>query len=487
MGHRIAPPASLGEDSAGKSDDRRRLAVVYELVRDAILQGRFAIGEKLLATRELAKHLRLSRNTVSTAYEILVSEGYVQSRTGAGTFVISGAGRTRHDGKRPWSPRLSAWAAAAPEHPRLLEPLGCAIDFRPGVSRRTGHAKAAALFRRAVARLGVPGPGAAGADDPAGRDHLRTLLAAHLRRARGTECRAHDVVLTTGTHQSLDIVARLFSPRAGPIAIEDPGFPLVEMIFSAQGFETVAIPVDEEGVVVKDIPDGVQLIYVTPNNQFPLGVRLSARRRAELLRFAARNNALAIEDDYDGELHRNVGLDETLKSVDLDQRVIYLGSFSKYLTNQFRFGYAVLPTPLRDIFVRAKWLIDRQLSDSVQVISETLLESGFFGRIMRQLEAECSALHRELAEAIETRLGRWLRVTSRNAGLNLTALAAPELDVPRLVGEALERGVGLYDLKRFSRRCELNGLVFGLAALNAKQIRQGIAVVEELAAKQGPR
>lgn len=467
--------------------DRRpggRVARIYDMIRSAIADGRLPPGERLPSTRELAETEGCSRNTVATAYDLLASEGWVGTLTGAGTFVLARRTTSTEMPLQAWTPRLASWAQRLPIRTGLLEPGDARIDFRPGRSSRAGRESGVPLLRHAAARFAFDDRDSASAEDPAGNERLRDLIAVHLGRTRGTACSAGDVVLTTGTHQSLDLLARTLANDAGSVAIEDPGYPLVGLIFGANGFAIDPVPVDEHGIVVARIPERARIVYVTPTNQMPLGVRMSDERRRDLLAFASRVDALIIEDDYDGEIYGVGRHNETLKSLDREGRVVFLSSLSKYLTRRIRFGYAVLPGPIRDTFVRAKWLTDRQVSSAVQFSVEALFEGARFPQLMRRIERDCSLSFNELAHGIETRLANRLTVYSRKPGMHLTALAAPDLDLGALVRDARAAGIGLYELRAFLREPGVGGLVFGVAALTPAEVREGIEVVAEIARRQ---
>ncbi len=472
------PPASDAGIALTRAA-RGKARQLFELLRDEISKQRLKPGDRLPATRKLAKQFGVSRNCVTVAFDMLAADGLVSGRVGAGTFVsgTAAAPDTRSAGHDNVAELLSDWARALPAKPYILAARTARIDFRPGLPNRIGLDACAMPMRRAISRLSQADISAADVNDPAGRMRLRTLIANHLRATRGLPCQASDIVLTSGTHQSLDLIARLFAGRGRKIAVEDPCYPLVPKLFRANGFQVSAVPVDEEGMEISKLAADVKLVYLTPNHQFPLGYRLSTQRREALLELASRQGAFIIEDDYDGELYSVGNLGTGLKADDHQDRVIYLGSFSKYLFPQFRLGFIVAPKSLRDTLIRAKWLTDRQVSLPIQLCLESLLENGDLLKLVRRSERDYTARLELLRQSVERHLAPHFVLPKSAQGFHIVALAVKGFDVAGLVQRALDHGVGIYRLAEFTLESTQDGLIFGLAALSEDEIKEGIRII----------
>ncbi len=454
---------------------------VYQCIRDKV-DGRILLpGDQLPSTRDLSKRLRVARNTVMAAYDMLLAEGHAIARPGAGTFV---APRTRNPIDPPkvgaLQPALGPWGRRLPEEARVLRESRCRLDFRPGSPSTVGLRASGKLMRRALRKLSKWNVRDPAINDPAGHPRVRELLANHLRLTHGFACGADDLVLTNGTQQAFDLVGRLFAAENRVIALEEPGYPPAAVCFASLGFSIAPVPVDKDGIIVSKIPRNAALIYTTPNRQFPLGYRLSMARRRALLSHAATTGAYVIEDDYDGEMHNFEGRPARLKALDGHSRVIYVTSVSKYLIPQLRFGCIVAPVELRALLVRAKWLTDRQVSLLTQSIIEALLQRGVLSRIIRRADRDHVNRHHALRTAVERMLSPWFTATDSSPGMHLTALAAPDVDVDALIAAAASRDVGLYSLRPFCRTSPLHGLLFGLSALSIEEIVDGIAILREL-------
>jgi GntR family transcriptional regulator/MocR family aminotransferase len=283
---------------------RTVLDALHRQLRSAILDGRLEAGLRLPATRVLAHIAGVSRNTAMAAYEQLLAEGYLESRRGSGTFVAAGAGQRV----------LSAPAAAGSRESliRKLRPLwrdaqpvlrpGTPVrfDFRPGYPDQ--RCFPFDTWRRLTVRALRQAARGASFGDPQGDARLRQGIAAHVSATRALACTAADVVITAGAQQAFDLLARVFvTPARTVVALEDPCYVALRNAFASVGAVLREVRVDAEGFMVERCPRRVDVIAVAPSHQFPLGVTMSAARRAALLEHARRADAVIIEDDYDGE------------------------------------------------------------------------------------------------------------------------------------------------------------------------------------------
>lgn len=487
---------------------------IYRAVRDAILSGRVAAGTRLPTTRALAAELSISRGTVVAAFAPLAAEGYVVSQVGAGTFVAAQISTRIHPAtpRGPLRSSVRGRGAAAPPlaPPPRLSRMGRALlassprslydedarraplpfDFRPCVPdlERLSYDG----WRRSLARSAwaVP-PASFDYGDPAGLPGLRQEIAAYLGRARGISCRADEIVIVGGLAQALDLATRLFVDPGDRVLLEDPHYLGARRAFEAAGARLVAAPVDAEGIDLSGIPVGrlerCRLAYVTPSHQFPTGVVMSLARRQALLAWARRANAFVLEDDYDSEFRYAGRAIAALKSLDAEQRVLYVGTFSKTLLPGLRIAYVVVPPGLVDAFRSAKWLADWSSPAFEQAALERFLASGDFERHLRRARTCYAASRAALLEAIDRELAPFspVRHDSR-AGLHLL-LELPELPGDRpfdWVRAGRRRGIGLYPVAP----CHLEGapaalgFVMGFARLGPAEIARGVRELGRLLA-----
>lgn len=467
---------------------------LYDGLRQSILDGRLRAGQRLPATRVLAAELGLSRNTVLLAFELLVSEGYLESRVGAGTFV-----RDDLPDRSPQVPDgVAAGAAGGEAGHALLSERGRAIA---GVrissrGRRSGNrpfqpgAPDLAAFpfdvwsRLAARCLRLLPRAAFGYGDPAGFGPLREAIAAYLRTARAVRCEAEQVIVVGGAQQGLDLAARVLLDEGAPAWVEDPGYQGTRAAFVSAGVRPVPVPVDAEGLQV-DVgaaraPDA-RLAYVTPSYQFPLGVTMSLPRRFQLLDWAERAGAWILEDDYDSE-YRYAGPPlASLQGLDAAGRVIYLGTFSKVLFPALRIGYLVVPPALVDAFVAAKGAADRQGSVLEQAVLADFIAEGHFSRHVRRMRVCYQARQERLVEALRRKLDGVVTVRPADAGMHLVGWLPEGLDDAAVAAEAGAYGLTVPPLSFYAseRRCP-PGLVLGYPAFDDAAIDAGVTRLARL-------
>ncbi len=450
---------------------------IYRQIRRAILSGILRPGDSLPPTRELARTLAVSRATVTVAYERLAGDGFVTSRLGAGTFVGEWGrrpGRETRRGKpdgalRPRSIWKSIALPTAFEHPARF-------DFR------TGFPDASLLpdrtWRRHLARaLRSSDVVAGGYGHPAGHPGLRAAISRHIAASRGVVASMNDVVITSGTQQALDVLARVLLAPGETIAVEDPGYAPARRLFRALGIDVIGAPVDRDGLVVDALTRRIRAVYVTPSHQYPLGMAMTLQRRQALLAWAEQNNAAIIEDDYDGEFRFGGRPLEPLQTLDASGRVIYVGSFSKTISPALRLGFLVAPRSLRSALHKAKFVTDWHSSILAQVALSSFIDEGGFARHIRRTRAIYGERHVLLAGAIVQDFADFLEIIPSNTGLHLAALArSASVDrISEIARSAADRGVAIQTLSTFAvSGSGRAGVVLGYGAIATRQIDEGL-------------
>ncbi|WP_234394875.1 aminotransferase-like domain-containing protein [Acetobacter papayae] len=326
-------------------------ARLYAQLREAILTGRVEAGTRLPASRVLAAELGLSRNTVVAAYTRLADEGYAHARGGAGVYVASVLPEDAA------FPPLEARTDAVPDEGAGAPPVLSARGRQLAAMGLEGGSASPVPFVADVPAFDVfpldswvrlmarswrqVQPDMLGYAPAAGHAPLREVIAQNLRATRFLRAAGSDVIMTSGSQQSLDLLARVLLDPGEAVWVEEPGYGGTRSAFSAAGARLVPVPVDAEGLSVEEgrrrepLP---KLIFVTPSHQYPLGVTMSMARRVELLAFAQSCGALVVEDDYDSEFRYAGTTLPALQSMDSAGRVFYLGTFSKSLLPRFGLG-----------------------------------------------------------------------------------------------------------------------------------------------------
>ena len=454
---------------------------IYRQLRRAIVAGQLRPGDPLPPSRELARRLSVSRTTVTGAYERLAGEGFVTARVGAATIVSEHLAPARSRAKnRKIGDTLRAraiWDAIPMPTTVFTQPSQ--FDFRSGPPD-------SALFphdawRRLMARqLRSEAKGAIVYDHPAGNRQLREAIAHHIGVARGVEASADDVIVTNGTQQALDLIARvLFSP-GDHVAMEDPGYALARWAFAALGLRLRGVPVDRDGLRIDALPKQARAVYVTPSHQYPLGVSMSLSRRLALLAWAERHNTAIIEDDYDSEFRFGGRPIEPLRMLDTNGRVIYIGSFSKTLLPTLRLGFIVAPPSLREALHKAKLVTDWHTPTTVQAVLAQFIDGGGFARHIRKAREVYRARHRLIMDALGRDFADHLEAIPSTVGLHIAALArtASAEQIGIVARESSDRGVVVQELAKLGISSSgPSGLLLGYGAIPAARIEEGLRLL----------
>lgn len=457
---------------------------IYRALRLRILDGRLAAGERLPSTRDLAAQLGVSRKTTLEVFERLTAEGYLHARQGDGTFVA--AGLTRRPDEQGHTARASAtgiWETLP--HTLAMPRPGSMLsyDFMGGVTDKSQFPFA--VWRRYINQALRTQAHSRGAyRDPAGEQELRLAISRYLGFNRALPSNWQDVIVTQGAQQALDLLGRVLISPGDVVAVEDPGYPPARASFATQGARIAAVPVDEQGIIVAQIPDAARLVYVTPSHQFPLGMPMSLERRIALLDWARQRDAVIIEDDYDGEYRFEGRPLDTLKSLDQAGLVAYVGTFSKTLFPDLRIGYLVPPASLQSALCKAKQLADWHGCTLTQTALANFILNGDFSKHLRRMHKQYTARRALLHAMLQDELAPWLAPQAAVAGIHLVAKFKMPLDVPALIAAARDVDVGLYSTSNFYfQQAPEPGLLFGYAGLGVAEIRIGLSRLGELLRK----
>jgi GntR family transcriptional regulator/MocR family aminotransferase len=456
-------------------------------LRAAIVSGTLRPGAALPATRTLAAELGVSRNTVVTAYEQLCAEQLAVAEVGRGTFVaaaVTPSSPQRTEGPAPAPAPLHEVSRYAARLRALPAPVLRGPQPQLRYDMRYGEPLVDPLLMSSWRRaLGQAAMNCRENYPPCiGEAALRRAIAEYVLRRRGVLCDADDVVIVSGTHQAICLLARILLDEGDRVAVEDPGYEASVQALQAGGARLVDVPFDAHGLEVSALPrTGVRMILVTPSHQFPTGAVMSLERRRALLEHADATGSWVIEDDYDGEFRYDGTPLPALRALEAgERRVSYVGTFSKVLFPGLRLGYVVCPRALHDDLVAAKRLDDRGCSSVDQLALAQLMESGAFDRHLRRAAVELRRRRASLLDGLRRHAGDHVVVHDSCAGMHVVGWlpAWPADRVRSLVDLAAERGLGLHSIAPHYRRAPpAQGLLFGYATLSVKQLGAATALL----------
>lgn len=472
---------SLSFDPSGiQLDPRGGLSrQLYQALRERVLDGRLPSNTRLPASRDLARTLGISRNSVVRAYDQLYAEGFIESRVGDGTYIA----------KLSTAPKKPPQPASHEVIPSPAETLVApAISTGPPRAFRVGIAAfdlfPFTLWAQLQARFWRnPDPALLGYADAMGDKRLREMIAAYLRGARGLHCDAGQIIITNGAQQAISLCGQVLLKPGNDVAVENPGYRSAVSALSEAGGRPVGIPVDNQGLDCAELlkAEGCRLVYVTPSHQYPSGVTMSLARRLELLEWAKQRDGYIIEDDYDSEYRYSGAPLAPLAALDQQGRVLYVGTFSKVAFPGLRLGFLLLPPGLVAEFARRRGAEVRHSEIGTQQVMAEFMAAGHFQRHIRRMRRAARSRLLALQEAWPVDIPGCAPFPTIEAGLHLSMLVDNHEREAELVDKARAAGVEINRLSDYWLRDsnvpvdKRAGLVLGFAGVNEVAIKKAVA------------
>lgn len=442
------------------SEKRPLYFEIYRQLRQQIEQGELPAGSKLPSKRALASQLNVSVNTVDSAYSQLQSEGFVESRPKSGYYVCVIDALQK-----------LALPKHAPSAPEAAED-GVRVDFAPG-----GIALEKFPFSvwQRLLRGCFDDPDALRRSERQGDPGLRQAVADYLYAARGVRCDAERVVIGAGTDNLMSILSYLL-PDSCKLAVENPVYNKAYLLFSRMGHQVLPAEIDKQGVMIERL-EGLDdvVLYTTPSHQYPLGISMPMGRRVKLLNWAGQGRfRYIIEDDYDSEFRYDARPLPSLQSIDHNDRVIYLGTFSRSVAPSVRVSYMVLPPALLECYHTRYAVFSSQVSRLEQAALREFLVRGHFETHLNRMRVYYRSKRKFLIDALAPLEGQ-LRIIGEAAGHHLTVKAENGLTEREMCRTALEQGVRVYPISPyFIGPCPYDGKVLlGFGGLSDDAIRVG--------------
>jgi GntR family transcriptional regulator/MocR family aminotransferase len=442
-----------------------------DYIKREISNGNISGGEKLPSKRNLSTYLGLSINTIQASYDQLIAEGYVKSLPRKGLYVTK------------LEEKIYERKVEAPKKQKIdngKENLKIKIDFSSGKVDLENFPYS--LWRKLTIESIYADRGELFyTGDPQGEQLLREEIAKYLFESRGVRCSGDQIVLGAGTQLLIGLLCLVIG-KEYLYAIEEPGFHRTREVLRDQSLEVVPIPLDQDGICMNSLKSSrARIVYVTPSHQFPYGMVMPVSRRMELLNWAEEMDGYIIEDDYDGEFRYKGKPIPSLQGLDINERVVYLGTFSKSLIPSIRISYLVLPKPLlikyKQYFTVYKQTVSRLHQDTLF----RFMSQGHWERHLNKMRTLYRKKHNVLLTSIEKYMGNSVTIIGERAGLHILIRVKNEMSEKELVETALTKGVRVYPVSIYYRnfvKTQNSLILLGFGGLTLREIEEGIRALK---------
>lgn len=457
-----------------------------------ISKGLITPGQRLPSCRKLANRLGISRNTVVSAYQVLVYDSIVEAREKSGYFVHKHAralstAPTEHTSKKIKNKNLFNHLRPniSPDDFNIIKRPHDWVKYPyPFVCNQIDAKRfPLANWRKCSADILSQSKSAQVISDYSYNDcdELLTEIRTRLLPSRGIIADKDEILLTAGTQQAIFLTAMLFGNSNRKIAIENPCYPDAKNIFNLFFNNVEHIKLDGEGMLCNDQLSQCDIAYVTPGHQYPTSIRMSPNRRKDLLASAQRNNIVIIEDDYDSKIDFSSVPTTALKADDTDNNVIYIGSLSKDLSPGIRIGYMVAPPDFIHEAKNLRGMMIRHLPPFLQLTAAHFIRLGHHDALINKLKriyerrwsTAHHALHKNFPEC---------EIISGEGGTNFIIITPYKYDFVPLAEQALKKGIVIDSLTRcFPDETDSYGMFrLGVSAIGIKQISKGIQLLRNV-------
>jgi GntR family transcriptional regulator/MocR family aminotransferase len=466
----------------GNIDDYKNIYVnLYNAIREAIITKSLDENIKLPPSRILAIDLEVSRSTILKAYDLLVLEKYVKSIPGSGYYIaISNEEKIQYNlnieiiqGKYP---KISKRGSAFKKNIQIINSKSNrGIAFRPGLPPLD-------IFpvkqwkKLTNDYWHTSRPSELSYSNTIGIGCLRDNISNYLKICRNIECDSDQIIITTGSLHSLSLIADSLIDKEDEVVLENPTYPYAYNLFNGLRANIYAASIDAEGIIVKNIKSkSPKLVYTTPSNQYPTGIKMSYNRRIELLNWAANKNTIIIEDDYDHEFSNWENPISSIFSLDKQERTVYLGTFNKLLHPSIRLGYMIVPYYLLDTITALYQHSSRFVSPSTQKILSDFIEQNYLNKHLRHV-IEVSKERREVfLESFSNNFEQDILIDSSNTGLQIIGTLRDHVDDVLLSNFYDKKNITVHPFSNyFIEGKKQNGIVMGYSSVNTKTIKDTI-------------
>ena len=463
---------------------------IYEYIKNEIVDGKISKGEKLPSTRLLAKNLSVSRSTAELAYDQLLAEGYIEAEPYRGYFVCDIEAlyqleqrnhmqeklQAGQDWQPGWKTEIKHGAGSSKQKEIDFSPYTIDTQNFPYNVWRKLHKNVLLDDREEILLSG----------DGQGDHELRMAIADYLHQARGVNCVAEQIIIGAGNEYLELLLAQVLGEKK-TVLMDDPTYLQAYRTFSNMGYLVKNIPAEQGSMPIEAVRrENADILYVMPSHQFPLGTVMPLKQRLELLKWASeKEGRYLIEDDHDSEYRYKGKPIPSLQSIDHEEKVIYLGTFSKSIAPSLRISYMVLPQHLLKNYQRYCGFYSTTVSKIQQEVLCGFIRGGYFGRHLNKMRGIYKIKHDFLVSELKKR--PWVEnIAGDNAGLHVLVHVDTQMNEAELCERAAEQGIHLMGIsEHYIHKPPVSKpvILLGYGKPDEKKILEGLNRLEQIILK----
>lgn len=432
------------------------------------------------SSRALSANLLVSRSTIETAYDQLVAEGYIEPVAYKGYYVCEIEGM--YFQKAEYTKQNNPEKTEIKQRRKLQKYRydfalnGIAPESFP---THTWKQLAKQVLNDSTEEIFAQG-------NPYGEDSFREAIAEYLYHARGVKCEKSQILVGAGNDYLLMVLATLFECNK-KVAMENPTYLSAWYDLKHTGCSMCTVKSDEMGICIEELEKtGADVVYVMPSHQFPMGTVMPLKRRMELLRWADENQTYIIEDDYDSEFRYKGKPIPALQGFDKNERVIYIGTFSKSIAPSIRISYMALPKKLMRYY-QSRYPFAVTISKVDQKIVELFLRNGHYERHLNRMRRLYKSKHDWILRWVKEEMSEICSCFGEHAGIHLLLRFHNGISEDEAVERAKSAGIRVYGLSEFfvQEKKETEAVVLiGYATLTEEEIKEALQILSRIWKKE---
>ena len=477
-----------------EQNPKNKYIVLYRAIKQCIINSEIPHNWLLPSTRILAEEMNVSRTTVNKAYELLQLEKLIVAKLGSGSrvYYLPTSALVKEENTLEMVqnnyPSISKKGISYLENVSLINrPETNSLAFRPGLPPIdmfpvNQWKNLLNTYWRLIKSSDLS------YSHSAGLSEFKKSIANYLNISRNIKCNHEQIVVVSGSLQSLFLITNSLINPDDTVVVEDPLFPNVHSVFKSSEANLVSVKLDKEGIDIKQLEgrkiENPKIIHVTPSNHYPLGIKMSLKRRQEILKWASSNSTLVIENDYENEIANSIDRIPSIFSLDTENRTIYMGTFNRLLHPSIRVGYMIVPKYLLNTVQALQEHSHRFVNPSTQVVMNQFIEKNYLFKHIRNVIAVAKERQSIFIDYFNENCNSMFIEKKTFSSFHILAFFKEETssEQEQIIIKKLEKiGVIVFSLSKcYIQSPKKQGLIIGYSSLKINAMKQKIKKMSEI-------